>query len=1307
MIIRKMAKKICQKMLGVNMLAAVIVCSSSANGAISVTASRDYVDRKISVVSNQLERIESRTNDWNSAIQGIKVNGGEPIEATDNIVDISVPVAGTSLPLIADIADAGISNEYSRVDHTHPAETKVIEYVLPTNCFPITYEDIFLPSGQQSCTIASNAGIRFEFVSANNIVILHDIASEAAGGYDYGFSSFSASTLKWREADALIVSLKFNNTAPTENTWPVLEKDAVFVRDVQVVKPSDIPVTSVNGNTGAVQIDASDVGAVPLDGTTPMTGALDTPGIYIAGHSKRFQISEAIGNLGVLNLTDGGGVLFPNVATPDTLALVSQIYTAVQQIAPKWVANSTNKVNSLVSYQGTVYQNTSGASITNAIPPNRSGSGWTAKPVSELFLPITGGEMTGNLILGQNAYIMFGQSWDVWGDATKLAFSHILGTGYVDPQVAGNGWVFAALQNIAGNFSTTKVYAENDLVVYDNSYLGRGKLYRCTTEHQGDWDANHFTVATVQDVLSALNESLGDTIKGVKINGNDVQVTNQVANIAMNTVDIDGSIETQYPEVLVKSGLSAGHSYTFTHQTTTAANQRYTRGGFSMSLLDYMDSGGADSTYFQSYATINKLAMYLSRASNVNARLLVRERGNSTDLFSSDEFTIDTSLSLVTITFPAEAKFDLDKRYDFWFVQSGTTNILDNVSIYTEVNYAVPNFEIMSANGTRYSLNNECFRGNSIIKVGYDIDIAKKSDVSNIDAYIDDLSRCYTEWKEPLADNSQSGGSNQIFITPSAFGATTNCTVRSIVIKTSSNAGQIPNRIVYAKLRDNSTGNTLCVSRPVYIGSAGVEYKFIFDGEFSLAHNKQYRIDFESALNNAVNVAVRLSDEQTENQGIYYGSYLKRRPIIKVLYSDETFEERYYTKEEVDIAVSTATPSDYDAVRGQVNTNTTNIANNAANITAQWQACTEAFADRYYTEISTNSTTGVVSTNNYGALYGNANMLTGNVEFVSAVKAVPITPDPDDAAELSEYGTYGSVGAAILGLIAAAAALKRKKLDGDSAAPAWVSGTAYAANTLCSYNGVVYQNTSGSTIQSATTPDTSGSGWEAKKVSELFLTKLDSEAAAPDYDSTATYAEGEYVTYLGKLYYAKQAITTAEDWTPAHWQEDRLAPYIKTFTSAITALSQRGYVIDNNGQPVAVFPDGTVPQIDGYPLRYSMLASVALTATNDEATLVLTDRAVTNATIATGFSTLNLTFPTEISGKVRDFYMRITVAAGESAPAMVLPQGITAETPDGSLPAIADGATSAASTTIVYFSETSAGTFIVKSETVTTVASAA
>ena len=121
---------------------------------------------------------------------------------------------------------------------------------------------------------------------------------------------------------------------------------------------------------------------------------------------------------------------------------------------------------------------------------------------------------------------------------------------------------------------------------------------------------------------------------------------------------------------------------------------------------------------------------------------------------------------------------------------------------------------------------------------------------------------------------------------------------------------------------------------------------------------------------------------------------------------------------------------------------------------------------------------------------------------------------------------------------------------------------------------------------------------------------------------------------------------------------------------------------------------------DASALRYAMPASVALVAENDAATLVCADRAVTNATIASGFATLNLTFPAEVSGYVRDFYLRITVAAGESAPAISVPQGVTIENAGGAVPEIADGEASAAATTLVWFSETAPGVFTAKSETV-------
>ena len=41
---------------------------------------------------------------------------------------------------------------------------------------------------------------------------------------------------------------------------------------------------------------------------------------------------------------------------------------------------------------------------------------------------------------------------------------------------------------------------------------------------------------------------------------------------------------------------------------------------------------------------------------------------------------------------------------------------------------------------------------------------------------------------------------------------------------------------------------------------------------------------------------------------------------------------------------------------------------------------------------------------------------------------------------------------------------------------------------------------------------------------------------ASDYDSTSTYAVGAYVIYSGTLYKCSTAISTPEDFDPAHWQ---------------------------------------------------------------------------------------------------------------------------------------------------------------------------
>ena len=160
-------------------------------------------------------------------------------------------------------------------------------------------------------------------------------------------------------------------------------------------------------------------------------------------------------------------------------------------------------------------------------------------------------------------------------------------------------------------------------------------------------------------------------------------------------------------------------------------------------------------------------------------------------------------------------------------------------------------------------------------------------------------------------------------------------------------------------------------------------------------------------------------------------------------------------------------------------------------------------------------------------------------------------------------------------------------------------------------------------------------------------------------------------------------------------------------TSGLAAVATSGSYNDLSDKPTIPTVPTNVSAFTndaGYvttaALRYAMPESVALVAENDAATLVCGDRAVTNATIASGFATLNLTFPAEVSGYVRDFYLRITVAAGESAPSISVPQGVTIENAGGAVPEIADGEASAATATLVWFSETAHGIFTAKSETV-------
>lgn len=63
------------------------------------------------------------------------------------------------------------------------------------------------------------------------------------------------------------------------------------------------------------------------------------------------------------------------------------------------------------------------------------------------------------------------------------------------------------------------------------------------------------------------------------------------------------------------------------------------------------------------------------------------------------------------------------------------------------------------------------------------------------------------------------------------------------------------------------------------------------------------------------------------------------------------------------------------------------------------------------------------------------------------------------------------------------------------------------------------------------------------------------EAIAPAYDSTSTYAVGDYVTRQGKLYVCSTAISQAEDWTAAHWTQTTVAGIIGNLNTILATLT--------------------------------------------------------------------------------------------------------------------------------------------------------
>ena len=250
------------------------------------------------------------------------------------------------------------------------------------------------------------------------------------------------------------------------------------------------------------------------------------------------------------------------------------------------------------------------------------------------------------------------------------------------------------------------------------------------------------------------------------------------------------------------------------------------------------------------------------------------------------------------------------------------------------------------------------------------------------------------------------------------------------------------------------------------------------------------------------------------------------------------------------------------------------------------------------------------------------------------------------------------------------------------------------------------------------------STWNGKQ-SALTAQQLANIAAVSDalaFDATHSYAAGDPVVYNGTLYTFTAAHTGA--WTGSDVSAvdiiARLAGKLDksggTMTGNLTVHKEDGPWAEIKAETaqnsIAIRQRGGVSTLetddDTYVIprgggTFAMTADIryALTTkTINNGAVTLDDRAINAVAVSSSLASLTVNFPTATSGKARDFGLRLTVASGiTTAPELALPQGVVCENADGEAPEIgADGAA-----TILYFTETASGVFLVKGEVVQTI----
>ena len=288
--------------------------------------------------------------------------------------------------------------------------------------------------------------------------------------------------------DANLVDL-INQAVADQMIKAAVSAEVTQTRSTPTATRKLLALNPANPTGEKTEVTAADIGALGNTGDQNLDGSLS-----FWNDILKFDFEDAVLNP-VIRLFNGlVRIAFP--LQDGTLALTSQIYEAVRNIAPDFTAK-TYVVNELCSYNGVVYRCKSVYTATaQSTKPSSDTTHWEAKKVSELFLGNRDDQrLTGGTLLIDNngpdtTLHLTGIQGDVrienWGGEYRAGASQQnpdarwYWPGVSSPEA------LARLYDVM-RFSENRGYTIGDIVFYN------GGLYRCVAAlHSGAWDDSSF-----------------------------------------------------------------------------------------------------------------------------------------------------------------------------------------------------------------------------------------------------------------------------------------------------------------------------------------------------------------------------------------------------------------------------------------------------------------------------------------------------------------------------------------------------------------------------------------------------------------------------------------------------------------------------------------------------------------------------------------------------------------------------------------------------------------------------------------------